>query len=110
MKAMPIHEGAFTVLLVNDCKPADSERFALDRAEHIEQRVRTHAGFLSSLVYLSDDATKVFELLQWVRAEDWEAYRGSEDGRRTVLSPPGRGLAEHRLEMIRAALPLPPGT
>jgi hypothetical protein len=109
MKAMPIHEGAFTALLVHDCNPAESERFALDRAEHIEQRMRKHAGFLSSLVYLSDDANKVFELLQWARAGDWEAYRNSEDGRRAAMSPPGRGPAVHGLEIVGAALPSPPG-
>jgi antibiotic biosynthesis monooxygenase (ABM) superfamily enzyme len=109
MKAMPIHDGAFTVLVAHECKPAESERFALERVDHIEQRMRRHAGFLSSLVYLSDDATRVFELLQWARAGDWEAYRDSEDGRRAALSPPGRGPAVHGLEMVGAALPSPPG-
>lgn len=108
MKAMPIHEGAFTVLRMHDCKPAESERFALERAEHIEQRMRRHPGFLSSLVYLSDDATRVVELLQWARAEDWEAYCDSEDGRVAALAPPARGAALHRLEMVRATLPAPP--
>jgi hypothetical protein len=102
MKALPIHEGAFTVLMIFDCKPGESERFAGELAGFVEQRMRFHPGFLSGLVYLSDDASKVVEVFQWARAGDWDAYRGSEDGREAVRWLAGRIPSVQFLEMVRS--------
>jgi quinol monooxygenase YgiN len=110
MKALPIHEGAFSVLLVFQCSPRDSERLAHALAEFIETRMRFHAGFLSSLVYVSEDASRVVELFQWVRAEDWEAYRASEDGREAVERLAGHSPKIEFLELIQAIGAPPPGT
>ncbi|HKK03291.1 MAG TPA: antibiotic biosynthesis monooxygenase [Gammaproteobacteria bacterium] len=109
MKVLPVNEGAFTVLLSFDCRPAESERFALELAHFVEERMRFHPGFLSGTIYLSEDASKVFELFQWARAEDWHAYRASEDGRDAV-----RWLSGHRpgisfLETVRCVVPPAPG-
>lgn len=110
MKALPIHEGAFSVLLVFDCNSRDSERLSQALGEFIETRMRLHAGFLSGLVYVSEDATKVVELFQWARAEDWEAYRGSPDGREAVGRLAGRSPKIEFLELTRAIGALPPGS
>lgn len=109
MKVLPINEGAFTVLLSFDCRPAESEAFALELSRFLEERMRFHAGFLSGTVYLSEDASKVFELFQWARAEDWQAYRASEDGRDAV-----QWLSTHRprisfLETVRCSVAPAPG-
>lgn len=109
MKALPIHEGAFTVLSVFDCQPRDSERFAQELAEFIESRTRFQPGFVSALVYLSEDARKVVELFQWARAEDWEAYRASEDGREVAQRHAGRSPVIHFLELVRSVGVPPPG-
>lgn len=109
MKALPIHEGAFSVLLVFQCNPRESEQLAQALAEFIESRMRFHAGFLSALVYVSEDAGRVVELFQWTRAEDWEAYRASGDGQaveRLASRPPKVELLE-LIQMIGAP---PPGT
>jgi len=108
MKALPIHEGAFTVLLVFDCSPRDSERLSHALVEFIETRMRVHAGFLSGLVYVSEDASKVVELFQWARAEDWETYRASGDGREAVERLSGHSPRIEFLELIRAIGALPP--
>jgi quinol monooxygenase YgiN len=109
MKAWPIHEGAFTVLLAFECEPRESERFANELADFAAARIRVHPGFLSSLVYLSEDALKVFEIFQWARAEDWEAYRTSEDGRQGVEQLAGRIPRIEFLELVRAIGAAPPG-
>ncbi|MFU8896224.1 MAG: antibiotic biosynthesis monooxygenase [Gammaproteobacteria bacterium] len=109
MKALPIHEGAFTVLLVFECKPRESEALAEQLADFIETRTRFHPGFLSALVYLTEDATKVVEFFQWARAEDWEAYRRSEDGRAAVRWLAGRTPSIQFLELVRALRNPPPG-
>ena len=109
MKALPIHEGAFSVLLVFDCNPNETEKFAHKLGDFIESRMRRHAGFLSALVYVSEDATKVVEHFQWSRAEDWEAYRTSDDGRDAVALLAGRRPRIEFLELIRAVGAPPPG-
>lgn len=109
MKALRIHDGAFTVLLEHECHPGESERFAHELADFVEARMRHHPGFLSSLIYLSEDARKVVELYQWARGEDWEAYRDSEDGREATERLAGRRPKIEFLESIRAIGALPPG-
>jgi heme-degrading monooxygenase HmoA len=109
MKALPIHDGAFTVLMIFECGPGESERFANELAGFIESRTRFHPGFLSSLVYLSEDARKVVETFQWARAEDWEAYRASDDGQEAVRWLAGRTPNIQFLELIRAIGAPPPG-
>jgi quinol monooxygenase YgiN len=109
MKALPIDEGAFSVLLVFDCKPGESERFANQLADFIDARTRFHPGFLSALVYLSDDACKVIKLFQWARAGDWEAYRSSEDGLEANRLLTGRSPSIQFLETVRAVGNPPPG-
>jgi heme-degrading monooxygenase HmoA len=110
MKALPIHEGAFSVLLVFQCSSRESEQLAHALAEFIESRMRFHAGFLSSLVYISEDASRVVELFQWARAEDWEAYRASEDGREAVERAASHKPKIEFLELIHATGAPPPGT
>jgi heme-degrading monooxygenase HmoA len=109
MKALPVHESAFTVLRIFDCRPGESEQFAHQLADFIASATRLHGGFLSSLVYLSDDARKVVELHQWARAEDWEAFRKSDDGRRAVELEIGRIPSIQFLEMVRATGAPSPG-
>lgn len=109
MKALQVYEGAFTVLLVFDCPAGESERVAHELADYVETRMRLHRGFLSSMIYLSEDARRVVEMFQWVRAEDWEAYRASEDGREAVELLAGRIPKIEFLEMVRAVRPPPPG-
>lgn len=106
MKVLPVNEGAFTVLLCFECRPAESERFALELAGFVEDRVRFHPGFLSGLVYLSEDASKVFELFQWARSEDWHAYQASEDGREAAQWLGARRPAINFLETVRC-IPAP---
>jgi hypothetical protein len=108
-KALPVHRGAFTVLRMFDCKPGESERFATELADFVTSRTRRHQGFLSSWVYLSDDACKVVEFFQWVRAEDWQAYNDSEDGRRAAEMQGGRIPKVQFLETVRAVGAPPPG-
>jgi quinol monooxygenase YgiN len=110
MKALPIHEGAFSVLLVFQCNPRESEQLAQALVEFIESRMRFHEGFLSSLVYVSEDAGRVVELFQWARAEDWEAYRASKDGREAVERLAGRQPKIEFLELIQAIGPPAPGS
>lgn len=110
MKALPIHEGAFSVLLVFDCNPSETENFAHALGDFIESRMRFHAGFISALVYVSEDASRVVEHFQWSRAEDWEAYRASADGRDAVELLVGRRPKIEFLELIRAIGAPPPGT
>lgn len=110
MKALPIPEGAFSVLLVFDCNPSESEKFAHALGDFIESRMRFHAGFISALVYVSEDASKVVEHFQWSRADDWEAYRASEDGGDAVTLLAGRRPRIEFLELIRAVGAPPPGT
>lgn len=109
MRALPVHEGAFSVLLIFDCAPGESERFANELSEFIERRVRYHPGFLSALVYLSEDAAKVIELFQWARAEDWQRYRASTDGRDAVQWLAGHRPSVQYLELVRGIVNPPPG-
>lgn len=101
MKSLPVHEGAFNVLLMFDCKAGDSERFANELADFVEQRMRLHPGFISGLVYLSEDARKVVEVFQWARAEDWQSYRRSEDGQEGLRWLAARTPATDFLELVR---------
>jgi len=110
MRALPIHDGAFSVLMVFQSNPRESEQLAHALAEFIESRMRFHAGFLSSLVYVSEDANRVVELFQWARAEDWEAYRTSKDGREAVERLTGRSPKIEFLELIQAIGAPPPGS
>ena len=109
MKTLPLHQGAFTVLLTFDCNPGDSEQFAHDLAEFVERRMRFHPGFISGLVYLSEDARTVVEVFQWARAEDWQAYRRSADGQEGLhwLSP--RKPTTDFLEMVSSMAAPAPG-
>lgn len=108
MRNLPINEGAFTVLCVFDCNPGESERLAREIAEWVEARMRFHPGFLSSMIYLSEDGGRIVEFFQWARSEDWEAYRASEDGRAAIAQLAGRSPRIEFLEMIRAVgAPLP---
>ena len=110
MKALPIHEGAFTVLLISECKPRESEALAEHLSDFIEKCTRFHPGFLSALVYLTEDAAKIVEVFQWARAEDWEAYRRSEDGQAAVRWLSGRTPSIQFLELVRATRNPPPGS
>ena len=110
MRALPIHEGAFSVLLVFQCSSRESEQLAHTLAEFIDSRMRFHAGFLSSLVYISEDAGRVVQLFQWARAEDWEAYRVSADGREAVERAASHKPKIEFLELIYATGAPPPGT
>lgn len=109
MKTLPIDEGAFTVLCVFDCNPGESERLAIEIAEAVDARMRFHPGFLSSMIYLSEDGCRVFKLFQWARVEAWEAYRASDDGRLAVEQLAGRSVKLEFLELIRAIGPPAPG-
>ncbi len=97
------------MLCVFDCNPGESERLAREIAEWVEARMRFHAGFLSSMIYLSEDGGRVVEFFQWARGEDWEAYRASEDGRAAIAQLAGRSPRIEFLEMIRAVGAPPPG-
>lgn len=108
MKTMPVYEGAFTVLTVFSCRPTESEHFANELADFIEQRLRPLPGFLSGLVYVSEDACTVVELSQWARSGDWDAFRSSPDGRAAVVWLSGRKPAVHLLEMVRSIPMAPP--
>lgn len=101
MKSLPIHQGAFTVLLSFDCNAGESEQFANELADFVEQRMRFHPGFISGLVYLSEDARKVVEVFQWARAEDWQAYRKSEDGQEGLRWLARRSPHTDFLELVR---------
>lgn len=101
VKSLPVHEGAFTVMLVFDCNAGESERFARELADFVEQRMRFHPGFISGLVYLSDDARKIVEVFQWARAEDWQAYRSSEDGQEGLRWLAHRSPHTDFLELVR---------
>lgn len=109
MKTLPIDEGAFTVLGVFDCNPGESERLANEIAEAVDARIRFHPGFLSSMIYLSEDGCRIFKLFQWARVEAWEAYRASEDGRLAVEQLAGRSVKLEFLELVRAIGPPAPG-
>lgn len=109
MRNLPISEGAFTVLCVFECSPGESERLARQIAESIESRMRFHAGFLSSMICLSEDGGRIVEFFQWARGEDWEAFRASEDGRLAAAQLAGRSPRTEFLEMIRAVGAPPPG-
>jgi hypothetical protein len=109
MKTLAVHEGAFTVLRVFDCKPGESERFAKELADFTEARTRFQPGFLSSLIYLSDDACKIVEIYQWARAGDWESFCNSETGRRGGEIQAGRLPNMQFLEMVRVIGAVPPG-
>jgi hypothetical protein len=108
-KALPVHSGAFTVLRIFDCKPGESERFALQLGDFVTEHTRFHQGFLSWRVYLTDDACKVVEFFQWLRAEDWQAYGQSEDGRRATELHAGLIPNVQFLETVRAVGAPPPG-
>ena len=109
MKSLPVHQGAFNVLLVFDCKAGESEQFANELADFVERRMRIHPGFISGLVYLSEDARKVVELFQWARAEDWQAYRRSEDGQAALRWLAARSPATDFLELVRCVDAPAPG-
>lgn len=109
MRNLPIYEGAFTVLCVFDCNPGESEGLAREAAQWVDERMRFHPGFLSSMIYLSEDGGRIVELFQWAREEDWTAYRASEDGRAGVTKLAGRSARIEFLEMIQAAGAPPPG-
>jgi hypothetical protein len=103
-RTLPIIESAFTVLLSFECEPAQSEDFARRLSEFVAERMRRHAGFLSALIYLSDDARRVVEHFQWARAEDWVAYRQSEDGREAVAWLGRRVPQVNYLELVEAVV------
>lgn len=109
MRHLPINEGAFTVLCMFDCNPGESERLAREIAEWVESRMRFHPGFLSSMIYLSEDGGRVVEFFQWARSEDWEAYRASEDSRTATVQLARRSPRIEFLEMIQAIGAPPPG-
>ena len=110
MKSLPIDPGAFTLLLSFECEPGESEQFASRLAEFVEQRMRLHAGFISGLVYLSEDARKVVEVFQWARAEDWQAYRKSDDGQDGLRWLAPRHPVTDYLELVSfCGAPVPPG-
>lgn len=109
MRNLPINEGAFTVLCVFNCNPGESEHLARQIAEWVDARMRFHPGFLSSMIYLSEDGGRIVEFFQWARAEDWEAYRASEDGRTAVAQLAGRSPKIEFLEMVQAVGAPPPG-
>jgi len=101
MKNLPVHQGAFNVLLIFDCKAGESEQFANLLADFVEKRMRFHPGFISGLVYLSEDARKVVEVFQWARAEDWQAYRNSEIGQEALRWLAASAPATEFLELVR---------
>ncbi|NHA15199.1 antibiotic biosynthesis monooxygenase [Thioalkalivibrio sp. XN279] len=109
MKSLPVHQGAFNVLLVFDCKPGESEQFANELGDFVAQRMRFHPGFISGLVYLSEDARKVVEVFQWARAEDWQAYRRSEDGQEGLRWLAARTPTTDFLELVRCVDAPAPG-
>ena len=109
MKNLPVHEGAFNVLLIFDCKADESEHFANLLADFVEKRMRFHPGFISGLVYLSEDARKVVEVFQWARAEDWQAYRKSEIGQEALRWLAARAPATEFLELVRCVDAPAPG-
>lgn len=96
------------MLCVFDCNPGESERLARQIAEWVESKMRFHPGFLSSMIYLSEDGGRIVELFQWARAEDWQAYRATDDGHTAVAQMAGRSPRIEFLEMIQAVgAPLP---
>jgi hypothetical protein len=109
MKNLPVHQGAFNVLLVFDCKAGESEYFANLLADFVEKRMRFHPGFISGLVYLSEDARKVVEVFQWARAEDWLSYRKSEIGQEALRWLAASAPATDFLELVRCVDAPAPG-
>jgi heme-degrading monooxygenase HmoA len=110
-RSIPILDGAFTVMVVYECEPTQSEEFAAGLAKFIAAGMRRHPGFLSALVYLSEDGRRVVEHFQWVRAEDWAAYRISDEGREALHWMGRRHPEVHYLELVQSivtALPESP--
>lgn len=81
MTGLSVDPDVFTVLLIFETRPDEAEGFAGRLADFVEERLPRHEGFLTGIVYVSDDHRRVVEFFQWVRPEDWAAYRASEDGR-----------------------------
>jgi hypothetical protein len=109
MKSLPIHDGAFTVLLECECNPGESEGLARHLSEFIRERTRRHVGYLSALVYLSEDGHTIVAHFQWARAGDWSAWRASKDGHRFAELLAGCSQELQFLELVDGIPALHPG-
>ena len=105
MASIPVRPDSFTVLLVFETRPDEAETFSRGLHEFVASRFPEHPGFLSGLVYCSDDQRSVVELLQWRRAEDWASYRESADGRAGLAWLRDRHPRVHYLELVGATPP-----
>jgi hypothetical protein len=99
MSTMPVPDDAFTVLLVFETRPEEADEFARRLSAFVSERMSRHRGFVSGLVYVSDDSRRVMELFQWARPDDWADYRASEDGREGLEWLQDRHPQVHYLEL-----------
>ena len=109
MPSLSVDPDVFTVLLIFETRPDEAEGFADRLADFIEERLSGHEGFLSGVVYASDDQRRVVEFFQWARPEDWAAYRASEDGREGLFWLQDRHPQVLYLDLSRAVTGPVPG-
>ena len=99
MPNMPVPADAFTVLLIFETRPEEADEFARRLSGFVSGRMSRDEGFISGLVYVSDDCRRVIEFFQWARPDDWAAYRASEDGREGLEWLQDRHPQVHYLEL-----------
>ncbi len=104
MISNPLPADGFTVQLVFETRPDEAEVFARRLLAFVSDRLPRHAGFVSAVVYASEDQRRVIELLQWARPEDWAAYRSSVDGRAGLAWLQDRHPGVHYLELVGAVV------
>ncbi|MEJ2514194.1 MAG: antibiotic biosynthesis monooxygenase [Gammaproteobacteria bacterium] len=104
MVTIPCASDGFTVQLVFETHPDEAEAFARRLLAFVSERLPRHGGFMSAVVYVSDDQRRVVELLQWARPEDWAAYRSSVDGRAGLAWLQDRHPGVQYLELVGAVL------
>jgi len=109
MTGLSVDPDVFTVLLIFETRPDEAECFAARLSGFVEERLPRHEGFVSGIVYVSDDQRRVVEFFQWARPEDWAAYRASEDGREGLFWLQDRHPQVLYLDLHRAVAGPAPG-
>ncbi len=81
MITIPTKEPLFTVLLMFECQPDEQQSLVDKLFSVINTHMKPHPGFVSSLVYASENGTKIVEHFQWEDRASYENYRQSDSGR-----------------------------
>ncbi len=84
MITIPTKEPLFTVLLMFECQPDEQSPLIDKLFNFINTRMKPQPGFVSSLVYASEDGTKVVEHFQWKDRASYENYRQSDSGKKAA--------------------------